>query len=115
MTDILVKYDSCNQQRDAIEAYTKAFDFGLDDSQYQDRLIALQDYMLYGTDPPPLTIQMEDFDLRTATYNLYELGQHDQIEIAGLSLENESDGAESETASDDWQITSSDESDVEGY
>ena len=47
--------------------------------------------------------------------DLYELGQHDQIEIAGLSLENESDGAESETASDDWQITSDDESDVEGY
>ena len=58
---------------------------------------------------------MEDFDLRTATYDVYELGQHNEIEIAGLSLENESDGAESETASDDWQITSDDESDVEGY
>ena len=96
-------------------AYTKAFDLGLNDSQCQDRLNALQDYVLYGTDPPPPTIQMEDFDLRTATYDLYELGQHNEIEIAGLSLENESDGADSETASDDWQSTSDDESDGEGY
>ncbi len=58
---------------------------------------------------------MEDFDLRTATYDVYELGQHDSIEIAGLSLDNESDGADSETASDDWQSTSDDESDREEY
>lgn len=69
--DILVKYDiGKHQERDAIDAYTRAFDLGLDDSQCQDRLNTLQDYVLYGTSPPPLTIQMEDFDLRIATYDV---------------------------------------------
>ena len=58
---------------------------------------------------------MEDSDLRTATYDVYELGQHGPIEIAGLKLDNDSDGADSETASDDWQSTSDDESGGEGY
>ena len=58
---------------------------------------------------------MEDCDLWTAAYDVYEPVQHNPIEIAGLSLNNESDGADSETASDDWQSTSDDESDGEGY
>ena len=70
--------------------------------------------MLYGTGPPPLTIQMADSDLRIATYDVYVLDQHDPIEIAGLTLDNESDGADSETAGDDWQSTTDDESDGEG-
>ena len=58
---------------------------------------------------------MEDSDLRTATYNVYELGQQDPIEIAGLKLDNDSDGAISEIPGDDWQSTSDDESGGEGY
>ena len=54
---------------------------------------------------------MEDIDLRTATYDVREF---DSIEIAGLNLDDKSDGADSETASNDWQSTSDDESDGEG-
>ena len=94
-----------------MDGYTRAFDLGLDDSECQARLTALQDYMSFGTSPPPRTIQMKDFDLRTATYDVYEPVQHDPIEIADLRLDNESDGADSESASDDGQSTSDDESD----
>ena len=57
---------------------------------------------------------MADSDLRIATYDVYVLDQHEPIEIAGLTLDNESDGADSETAGDDWQSTTDDESDGEG-
>ena len=115
---MLVKYDTCNHQRiDAIGAYERAFDLGLDDPQCKDRLNMLQDRvwtMGYGADPPPVAIEMEDSDLRIATCDVYELDQHEPIEIAGLTLDNESDGADSETAGNDWHSITDDESDREG-
>ena len=54
---------------------------------------------------------MEDFDLRTATYDMYELDEHGPIQIAGLHLDNNSDNAGNETASDDWESPSDEDSD----
>ena len=101
-----MKYDSSsvNHTEDAIDAFTQAFHLGLEDSECQDRLNALQQHKLHGTPLPPSTMQMIDSDLRTATYDTHELDEHGPMEIADLRLNDDSDDADS----DDWE-TASDE------
>ena len=99
------KYDSCNnQQEDVITAFIRAFEVGLEDSECQDRLSALREYKINGTPLSPSSMQMIDFDLRTATYDTHELDEHGPVEIAGLRLDDDSDDADS----NDWE-TASDE------
>ena len=99
------KYDnSNNQQEDVIAAFSRAFDLGLDDSECQDRLSVLRQYKFDGTPLSPLSMQMIDFDLRSATYDTHELDEHGPVEIAGLRLDDDSDDADS----NDWE-TASDE------
>ena len=84
--------------------FTRAFDNGLEDPECLDRLNALQRYKSNGTPISPSSMQMIDFDLRTATYDTNELDEHGPVEIPDLRLDDDSDDADS----DDWE-TASDE------
>ena len=106
-----IKYDNCTHQgEDAIDAFTRALELGLEDSECQDRLSALQQYRLNGTPLSPSSMKMTDSDLRTPSYDTHELDEHGPVEIADLRLDNDSDDANS----DDWE-TASDESDQKFY
>ena len=97
------KYDySANSKEDAIDCLTMALDLGLEDSECQDRLDALQQHISNGTPISPSSMYMIDSDLRTATYDTLELDEHGPIEIAGLRLDDDSDDA----GSDDWGAAS---------
>ena len=98
-----IKYDHCkHQEQDVIDAFTRAFDLGLEDPECQDRLTALQQHKSNGTLLPPSSMQMIDFDLRTATYDTHELDEHGPVQIADLRLDDDSDDADS----DDWESAS---------
>ena len=95
------KYDSysISNECDAIDAFTKAFDLGLEDSECRDRLSALRQHNSNGTPISPSNLQIMDSDLRTATYDTHELDEHGPVEIADLCLDDDSDDADS----DDWE------------
>ena len=54
---------------------------------------------------------MKGFDLRTATYDIYEDDENDPIEIAGLNLADDLDLVETGTVSGDWETSEDAESD----
>ena len=101
-----IKYDNCkHQDEDVIDAFTRAFGLGLEDSECQDRLNTLQQYKSNGTPISCSSMQMIDFDLRTATYDTHELDEHGPVEIADLRLD---DDDSNDAVSDNWE-TASDE------
>ena len=94
---------------DEIDAFERAFSFGLDDSQCQDRLNELLRYKNRGPGEvllPASKMQMKDFDLRTATFDVRELDEHDHIPIADLHLAEDSDSADSGASSDNDETAS---------
>ena len=89
-----------------IDAFTRAFELGLEDPECQDRLSALRQYRSNGTPLPPSSMEMIDSDLQTATYDTHELDEHGPVDIADLRLDDDSDDADIEyweTASDEYK------------
>ena len=84
-----------------IDAFTRAFDLGLEDPECQDRLNALQQYESNETLISPSSMQMKDSDLRQTTYDKHELDEHGPVEIADLRLDDDSDDDSDDADSDD--------------
>ena len=74
-----------------MDAYERAFTFGLEDQRILDRSIELRQYILHGHPSPSRPYPgMVDFDIRTATYEAHELDRHGPINDAGLRLGDDS-------------------------
>ena len=103
---LLSKYDRCGQYSDAFDGYEKAFQLGLHDPQCWERITALHQHRTQRSTLPPLTLEMEDFDISKTTCETNELQEDSPIEIAALHLEDD-------PASHDWNTSSDEDSDFE--
>ena len=100
------KYDRNGQNLDACDCYERSIELGLRDPQCEERIVALYAHRTQGTALPPLTLEMEDFDISKTTCETHVIDEDGPVEIAALHIDDE-------RTSDGWKSSSDEGSDYD--